>query len=425
MTITALPIAPDSDDPETFAARADAFVAALATFVTEANALAVALNLNSTTDTSASSVLIGLGAKTFTVTAGKSFQPGMYLIVADTAAPSTNSMYGQVTSYSGTTLVMNMIAVTDGTGSPTAPIAAWTISQSAGGGAYAGLAATATNATTQNQNTNSTAIATTGYVDRANQISVRQTVKFGPVDANGFSDFGGATGGTTVTATGTIYPTASYGMMDLIGSITNPAWTGLSTNGTMYLYVDIAADGTCTTGVGTLAPVYQWGGTYSTTNGQFTFNIQEMTGKVGNGATAAQTYRVYVGEVTVTGGVVAASGITWYALNGKYRSPDQTITAATPVTLNHNIGVQPGKVTYRIRCLTAELGYAVGDVVDNLNNRGAGIFAQSLPSTRLNVVLLPGTTNPSIPLIHKTTCVQSYSASNANWTQFAECERNW
>ena len=139
MTITALPAAPSTADPANFNTKADAFIAALGTFVTEANAVAAAMNLNSTTDTSASSVLIGTGAKTFTVTAGKSFQPGMYLVIADTAAPSTNSMYGQVTSYGTTSLVMNITGVV-GSGTKTA----WTISQSASN-AYAATATTATN----------------------------------------------------------------------------------------------------------------------------------------------------------------------------------------------------------------------------------------------------------------------------------------
>lgn len=126
MTISALPTPPTRSDPTNFASRADAFLAALPTFQTEANALAVAMNLNATTDTSATSVTIGTGAKSFTVSAGKSFQAGMYLVIADTAAPSTNSMWGQVTSYAGTALVMNIISVL-GSGTKTA----WTISQSA------------------------------------------------------------------------------------------------------------------------------------------------------------------------------------------------------------------------------------------------------------------------------------------------------
>lgn len=45
--ITALPTPPTRSDPSTFAARGDAFLTALTTFVTEANDLAVAMNLNS------------------------------------------------------------------------------------------------------------------------------------------------------------------------------------------------------------------------------------------------------------------------------------------------------------------------------------------------------------------------------------------
>lgn len=128
MTIDALPAAPSTSDPANFAAEGDAFLAALALFVTQANALATAMNLNATTDTSASSVAVGTGAKSFTVSTGKSYQPGMWLVVADTAAPSTNQMYGTVTSYDTATgaLVMNVVSIL-GSGTKTA----WTISQSA------------------------------------------------------------------------------------------------------------------------------------------------------------------------------------------------------------------------------------------------------------------------------------------------------
>lgn len=44
MTITALPTPPSTSDPSTFAVKADAFIAALPQFVTEANAQAVAVN---------------------------------------------------------------------------------------------------------------------------------------------------------------------------------------------------------------------------------------------------------------------------------------------------------------------------------------------------------------------------------------------
>lgn len=125
MTITTLPTPPTRSDPTNFASRADAFLAALPTFGDEANALAAAMNLNATNDTSTTSNSIGTGAKTFTVSTGKSYVGGMYVVIADTAAPTTNAMIAQVTSYSGSTLVVNVKYII-GSGTKTA----WIISQS-------------------------------------------------------------------------------------------------------------------------------------------------------------------------------------------------------------------------------------------------------------------------------------------------------
>lgn len=71
--------------------------------------------------TSTSSVVIGTGSKTFTIESGKQFAAGQYVLVVDSAL-SSNYMHGQVTSYSGTTLVID---VQDVGGSGT--IASWNI----------------------------------------------------------------------------------------------------------------------------------------------------------------------------------------------------------------------------------------------------------------------------------------------------------
>lgn len=75
------------------------------------------------TTTSSSSVAVGTGAKTFTVESGKAFIAGQLVLVADTAAPTTNYMIGTVTSYSSTTLIINS-AITGGSGT----INSWAIS---------------------------------------------------------------------------------------------------------------------------------------------------------------------------------------------------------------------------------------------------------------------------------------------------------
>jgi hypothetical protein len=133
-TITELVNIPTISDPTNFSAYADDFLAnQLPNMVDELNAAFGGLTLISTTDTSASSVAIGLGAKTFIVTAGKSFYAGMPLTIADTAAPSTNAMYGTVTSYSGTSLVMDIKSLI-GSGTKSA----WSISLAGAGGATFG-----------------------------------------------------------------------------------------------------------------------------------------------------------------------------------------------------------------------------------------------------------------------------------------------
>lgn len=75
--------------------------------------------------TSTSSVAIGVGAKTFTTQAGLFFAPGNWVLIVDNAQPLTNYMQGQVLSYSGTTLIVSVVA-TGGTGT----LANWTITVS-------------------------------------------------------------------------------------------------------------------------------------------------------------------------------------------------------------------------------------------------------------------------------------------------------
>lgn len=76
------------------------------------------------TATSTTSLLIAVASRTFTTQAGKQFAAGQF-ISAVSAANNANYMHGQVTSYSGTTLIVN---VTDIGGSGT--LADWNLSVS-------------------------------------------------------------------------------------------------------------------------------------------------------------------------------------------------------------------------------------------------------------------------------------------------------
>ena len=251
---------------------------------------------------------------------------------------------------------------------------------------------------------------------------VRQTVLSGPVDSSGLPNFGGATGSTTVTATGTLKATAAAGGdANYTGSIVDPSWTGLSTNGTMYLYLDITSAGVVTTGSTALAPNYQWGGAYSTTNGQHTFNIQEMTMKAGNGSAASQVTRVFVGEVTVSGGVVTA--ITWYALMGRYAGTSSSVPSNAVVSKTHNLGVVPQKFNITMRNVTTELGYAAGEEVSAAALKNSAIQnTGGAAVSRLAMQYGSDTTNLYLPA--KASGANTI-ITNGNWGMSFYAERGW
>jgi hypothetical protein len=214
----------------------------------------------------------------------------------------------------------------------------------------------------------------------------RQSVLSGPVDAEGLPSFGGTTGSTTVTASGTLVVAAAggygaQGAIDRVGVISNPSWTGLTTNGTMYLFLTVAADGTCTTGSSTVAPNYIDGNGYSVANNTWSFSKSEMVGKLGDGANANQVWRVYVGQVTVSGGVVSA--ITWYALRGRYESAWFAVSANTTYAKNHNLGMPV--LDYCVLFSESSSGTNARRPVDRTSSSSIGMYISAIGATGVTV----------------------------------------
>lgn len=199
MAISALPPVPlRSDTPANFIAKADAFLAALSTFRTEANAVAEAMNLGAVTANSATSLAIGAGSKSLTVDAAKSYVPGMTVKVAATA-DGTKWMLGDVTSYNSTTgALVVVVSVVQGSGT----FAAWTVTQAAPGGAAPGANTDITSlnspalgnatANTQTAGDNSTKVANTQFV--TNAIATEDALlvhKTGSETISGYKTFAG------------------------------------------------------------------------------------------------------------------------------------------------------------------------------------------------------------------------------------------
>lgn len=218
--------------------------------------------------------------------------------------------------------------------------------------------------------------ATKTYVDAHSglYVPVPQTVLQGPVTSVGLPNFMPASAaGLSITSqnisTGTdalvvtaAAGTTTTGATNKIGySTTNLTWGSLTASNTNYLYLTINADGSVTTGSTILPPIYQWGGSASNSSKQFTFNIQQMTGYMGNGVTAPQANIVFVGEA-VTSGVAVTSALA-YALMGRWQSTAAAFAGTgTKTTFNHNIGTQLVSVTAEAVCVTNDLGWVAGEI---------------------------------------------------------------
>lgn len=112
------------------------------TAASEAAAVAAAVsavNAPGTNATSTNTVILGIGSKTCTIQTGKAFVVGGFVVWADTTAPSTRWMFGQITAHNPVTgsFTCNITRI-QGSG----PVSTWTISLSAPGSRDTGGAQT-------------------------------------------------------------------------------------------------------------------------------------------------------------------------------------------------------------------------------------------------------------------------------------------
>jgi hypothetical protein len=116
--------AKDAADADVVLTHADVVLTHADVVLTHADVITAAAQAAALKGTSTTSLAIATGSKTFVTQAGKQFAAGQFvLIVSD--ANSANWMHGQVTSYSTTSLVVNVITV-GGSGT----LADWTITVS-------------------------------------------------------------------------------------------------------------------------------------------------------------------------------------------------------------------------------------------------------------------------------------------------------
>ena len=269
----------------------------------------------------------------------------------------------------------------------------------------------------------------------------RQTVAGGPVDAAGLPSFLPSVNGAlsltaqNITATARFVVSAANGWdyqgrpADRVGvSLTNLQWTGLTASRAAatpnFLYVVVGADGVLAPGKTLLPPIYQWGGTPSTTDGQFTFNIGEMKGYLGNGTTAPEAFVVFVGEAATDGsGVISTVA---YAHSGRYDSgyTSSLPAANTATSRNHNIGVIPHICEFKAKCTSADAGYAVGDEISGgmmWTDDGSVNVPFTMSASKLSASVI---VELNVDALNKTTGVRA-ALVRASWDWRIVADRGW
>lgn len=105
-----------------------------------------------------------------------------------------------------------------------------------------------------------------------------------------------------------------------------------------------------------------------------------------------------------------------------YTSAEQTIGAATLITLAHGLGVVPSFLQYRLVCQTAEQGYSIGDIVDPLPSQGGNPNASTALQVGLGVkidatnITARCSSSASTFMGNNATTGASVGLSDANWT---------
>jgi hypothetical protein len=209
------------------------------------------------------------------------------------------------------------------------------------------------------------------------------------------------------------------------GASASPVGSYIVTN---FLWVDVGTDGVLTTGRTLLPPIYTQGSTPPTTANQFTYNITEAKGYYGNGSTAPQTYKVFVGEVQASTATITST--VAYAVNGIYFSGyTSTLPGATTVIArNHLLGLADGMLDIRlfIKCLTADKGYLPGQIVDNLMGYEIDVCCNLVPrSTRNSVAFTTAVFAPGWIFQTANTGSVSPNCVAASWQYGITVERTW
>ena len=264
--------------------------------------------------------------------------------------------------------------------------------------------------------------------------SVRQTVQGGPASGGAPAFLPTTSASLSLTAqnvaTGlnalTIAAAAGFnatGPADIVTQLTaNPTWSGLAGNVTNYLWINAS---TGATGVATLAPIYQFGGTIPTTSGQFTFDYQQMIGFLANGSSTVATPLVFVGEAVANATTV--TGTIAYAYNGFFDSGYYSTLQApsTQISRSHNLGCADALGYFSAKNMGPENGYTLGQIWQTpIANGSVMSIPAAIAVNRLTMITMSGNSGTGWYGTNIATGAQA-AFTAANWSPRYVVRRGW
>jgi hypothetical protein len=161
------------------------------------------------------------------------------------------------------------------------------------------------------------------------------------------------------------------------------------------------------------------GGTGSSTaSGAFT-NIKQAASETVTGVSELATQAEVDGN---TGGDRVVTSDTLNGFSGAaiftkaFTSSQQTITNAGQLTLAHSLGAIPTLIQFRLKCLTAEAGYSIGDelMVSHHAEEAAGGRGVSTVPDATNIVIRYAAAANVFRAVTKTTGAE-INLTHANW----------
>jgi hypothetical protein len=124
-------------------------------------------------------------------------------------------------------------------------------------------------------------------------------------------------------------------------------------------------------------------------------------------------------KFSVAAGVAATDAVNVGQLPFKtfFISTAQTITTSSVMQVAHGLGATPKLFSVKIRCLTAELGYSVGDDAIPMSNTGNAIWGTGLFANSTN---LGWAVSANIYVVDRASLGASAYITPANWALYFE-----